>query len=73
MKRKIFFAVAFILIVAVFSSCEKNCKTCKQVTYIDEVFDHAGNPQEYCGADLLVIEAEDDIEYLNTRTTWECD
>jgi ABC-type proline/glycine betaine transport system substrate-binding protein len=75
MKKKLLFAAAFVLFVLIagsFGSCQKDCKTCKQVTYIDGVWDHEGSAQEYCGAALTAIEAEDDFIYGNERTTWEC-
>jgi hypothetical protein len=73
MKKKLFFAAVFVLIAGAFGSCEKDCKTCKQVTYVDGVYDREGDSQEYCGASLVAIEAEDDFVYGNERTAWECD
>lgn len=72
MKKKLFFAAAFVLIACAVGSCEKDCKTCKQVTYVDGVYDREGDSQEYCGTSLAAIEAEDDFVYGNERTTWEC-
>ena len=74
MKRKLFFTAALILIAWAFTSCEtiRDCKTCKQVTYIDEVWNHEDSPTEYCGAALLVVEATPDYINGNERTTWEC-
>jgi hypothetical protein len=74
MKRKILFAGSLIFIAWAFNSCEalSNCKTCKQVTYIDGVYDHEGDSNDYCGAELLGIEAMDDFILDNVRTAWEC-
>jgi hypothetical protein len=74
MKRKLIFAAVYILITLAFNSCEglSGCKTCKQVTYINGVYDRDGGPVEYCGAALLAIEVATDIVQNNERTTWEC-
>lgn len=74
MKRTLLFAVTLFLIAWGFNSCEApgDCKNCKQVTYVDGVWDHEGDTYEYCGTELLGIEAEPDLVYLNVRTTWEC-
>jgi len=73
MKRKVLFAVSFVLIAWAFNSCEGlTCKTCKQVTYIDGDYDHEGDSYEYCDAELLAIEAMDDFILGSTRTAWEC-
>jgi len=72
MKRALFFTGLFVICSCTFTSCEDTCKVCKQVTYIDNVYDHEGSKGEYCGADLISIEAMDDVIIGNTRTTWEC-
>jgi hypothetical protein len=74
MKRKIFFASALFFITLAFNSCEilSDCKTCKQVTYIDGAWDRETAPAEYCGASLISIEAMDDYINGNIRTAWEC-
>jgi hypothetical protein len=73
MKRILLFAALFIICSCTFISCEDTCKTCRQVTYINNVYDHEGSLAEYCGTDLLAIEAMDDVVIGNTRTAWECD
>lgn len=75
MKRKILLGVLLLLIAGAFQSCEvlSDCKTCKQVTYVSEKWDHETDPTEYCGASLLAIEAMDDYVDGNIRTTWVCD
>jgi ABC-type proline/glycine betaine transport system substrate-binding protein len=74
MKRKTFIAVALIFIAVNFNSCEilSDCKTCKQVTYVDGAWDHETVPADYCGASLITIEAMDDYINGNIRTAWEC-
>ena len=73
MKKKFFFASALFFITITFNSCEvlSDCKTCRQVTYIDGAWDHETDPAEYCGAVLISIEAMDDYVNGNIRTTRE--
>jgi hypothetical protein len=72
MKRKIIIAGAFILFSLTFTSCEPECKVCKIVTYIDGVYDSELAGYEYCGAELIAIEATPDVINGNMRTTYEC-
>jgi hypothetical protein len=74
MKRKLVFAIVYVLTALAFNSCEalSGCKICKQVTYINGVYDRDGGPAEYCGVELIAIEATKDIVQNNERTTWEC-
>jgi ABC-type proline/glycine betaine transport system substrate-binding protein len=72
MKKKLFIVATLVFIAFAFTSCEKTCKTCKQVTYINGSYDHEGSSQEYCGLDLAGIEATPDVTIGSTRTAWEC-
>jgi hypothetical protein len=72
MKKILLLTGAFILLAIAFTACEKQCKTCRQVTYINGSYDHEGNSNEYCGASLLAIEGMGDVIIGNTRTAWEC-
>jgi len=72
MKRKLLITALFIICAYTFTTCEDTCKVCKQVTYIDNAYDHEGPSSEFCGAELISIEAMDDIVIGNTRTAWEC-
>jgi hypothetical protein len=72
MKRVLMYAAGFIFITLSFSSCEQNCKTCQQNTYINGVLDHEGSPAQYCGTDLTSIEATPDYVLGNQVTKWEC-
>jgi hypothetical protein len=75
MKRKIVFAVSFLAIAAAFTSCEilNDCKTCRQVTYINGAWDYETDPAEYCGAALLTIQTTPDFIDGDKRVVWECD
>ena len=75
MGRKILFGIMVFFVAVAFNSCEllSDCKTCKQVTYVDGAWDHETAPSEYCGASLLSIEAMDDYVNGNVRTAWECE
>ncbi|MCX6260249.1 MAG: hypothetical protein NTY95_05345 [Bacteroidia bacterium] len=76
MKRKILIAISFILFTLAFNSCEPlgTCKVCRQVTTeIDGTFISEGPEAEYCGADLVAIEAKADIILPNnTKLSWKC-
>jgi hypothetical protein len=74
MKYKLIFSLFLILMTFTFNSCESltGCKICRQVTYVDEKIEQEGNESEYCGAELVAIEAASDIVTGNTRVTWEC-
>ena len=74
MKRKLIFGVAFLFVVWAATSCEalQTCKVCKQVTYTDGSVTDSTDPQEYCDADLIKIEATPDFKLGNTVTKWEC-
>ena len=74
MKRKLLFACSLFLISWGVNSCEilNDCKNCRQVTYIDEVYDHEGDTYQYCGAQLITVETTKDIVNGSIRTAWEC-
>lgn len=74
MKTKIIPGILVLIIAAAFHSCEilNDCKTCKQVTYVDGTWDHETEPSEYCGASLISIETMDDYVNGNVRVAWEC-
>jgi hypothetical protein len=75
MKKKLFFAAAFVVIAGAFGSCDKlsDCKKCQLNIYTDGVLTTEGDLQEYCGTELTAIENTDDVIIDNTRSTWECD
>lgn len=74
MKYRIFFPIILLFITFTFNSCESltGCRVCRQVTYVNDKIEQEGNESEYCGAELVAIEAADDIVTGNTRVTWEC-
>jgi hypothetical protein len=73
LKRILLLAGAFAFMACAFTSCEMDsCKVCKQVTYVNGAYDHEGNPNEYCGASLIAVEATNDVINGNTRIAWEC-
>lgn len=74
MKKKILYIGGLVLIATFFStSCELDaCMVCKEVTYVNNVYSHESNPNEYCGAALIAIEAKADVINGNIRTSWEC-
>jgi hypothetical protein len=74
MKLKLFYCAVFIIMSWTFTSCESitGCKVCRQVTYVDEKVEQEGNESEYCGAELIAIEAASDVVTGNTRVSWEC-
>ena len=55
------------------TSCDDTCGTCRKVTY-DSNGDvvKADSYTEYCGLDLLVIEATSDVTVGGNTTTYEC-
>ena len=74
MKRKLIYSAVFIIMSLTLTSCESitGCKVCRQVTYVDEKVEQEGNESEYCGAELIAIEAASDVVTGNTRVSWEC-
>jgi hypothetical protein len=74
MNTKIILGAIVLFIAFSFTSCEilSDCKTCKQVTYVDGAWDHETEPSEYCGASLISIESMADYVNGNVRVAWEC-
>ena len=73
MKRKIIIAAGFILMTLSFSSCEKSCKICQQNEYNSSgTLTKSGSESEYCGTELLGIEATPPVTVLGTTTKWVC-
>ncbi len=49
------------------------CKCCQEVVYINGVYDHnMSDAAEYCGADLVVIEATPPVTVGQYTYIWEC-
>lgn len=72
MKKIIF--ISLISVIAL-TSCYKNCKQCKQVTYVKDKYDHETVPAEYCEDDLDNIEGKKNIDPNDSTivTVWECE
>lgn len=75
MNSKIKACILFVFITMAFSSCEPlgTCKICREVTYeVGGGVISEGPEAEYCDAELIAIEAKDDIIIGNKRYSWEC-
>ena len=72
MKKKLFFAAFLVLVAITFISCDKTCKTCKQVTYVNGTYESETSGTQYCGTELITIEATPDVTIGQTTTKWEC-
>lgn len=72
MKKKLVFASLLVLASFTLYSCSNTCKTCKEVTYESGVYVSETGGTEYCGAELLSIEATPDVNIGSTSTRWEC-
>lgn len=75
MKKKILFFATFLIIAAGLTSCEElfnNCKICSLNTYEDGALISTASEAEYCGSDLIKIEATPPVTVGNTTTEWEC-
>lgn len=50
-----------------------NCKYCKQVAYVNGLYDHdITDTVKYCEAELIAIEATPNLTIGNTTVKWEC-
>jgi hypothetical protein len=75
MKKKLLYVAGFVLIAWSVTSCDslfKSCKFCKQVTYTSGNVTNEGSETEYCGADLVKVQAIPDATVGNTTVKWEC-
>jgi len=76
MKRKLLFGVAFLFVAWAFTSCEAltDCKTCKQVFYLKgtNTVDHEGDDVDYCGAELIAIQATGTVTIGDYEAKYEC-
>jgi len=73
MKKRVFYACFCVVMAFALNACSDSCKTCTQTTYDgDDAITNQGDPTEYCGAELLVVEATPDVTLGETVTKWEC-
>ena len=74
MKKKIIYAAILVLIAIAAPSCSKTCKNCKLVTRDSNgSIVNSGDPTQYCGADLVGIEATPATTVGGNTTKYECD
>ncbi len=76
MKKRILYFATFLIIAAGLTSCEElfnDCKICSLNTYEDGVLINSAQEAEYCGAELIKIEATPPVTVGSTTTEWECD
>jgi hypothetical protein len=75
MKKRIFYLACLILLASVATSCGKlagDCKNCKKVYYIGTIWDHDDSETQYCGTDLIAIEATGPQTVGSYTVKWEC-
>jgi hypothetical protein len=75
MKKKFFYLLCFIGLAWAMNSCDalsKNCKTCKKVYYVGTTRDHEDSGTEYCGTELVTIQATGPVTVGNYTVKWEC-
>lgn len=73
MKRKLLLGAAFLFVAWAATSCEDLlCKFCKTVTYESGTIINESAETEYCGADLVRMEATPDITVGSLTTKVVC-
>jgi len=75
MKKKILFLISFVIIACSVTSCDalsKTCKTCKKVYYVGTTVDHEDSATQYCGAELVTIEATGPVTVGSYTVKWSC-
>ena len=75
MKRKLLFAASFIFVAWAATSCEalSDCKICQLVTTDSSNGDRIEGPEtEYCGAQLIAVEAKAPVTTGSRTTIYEC-
>jgi hypothetical protein len=75
MKRIIIIATSFILLTVAFTSCEVlgTCKICREITFqTNRGIINEGPEAEYCDAELIAKETQDDLVIGDKRYYWEC-
>ena len=73
MKKKIIYAAILILFVLAAPACSKTCKTCKKVYYTNQTtYDHEDSAAQYCGTELIGIEAQGAVTIGSYTVKWQC-
>jgi aryl-alcohol dehydrogenase-like predicted oxidoreductase len=76
MKKKLLFLACFVILACSFTSCDtlmKDCKNCRKVYYSGTTRDHEDPAVQYCGTDLVVIEAKSPVTQGSLTVKYECD
>lgn len=72
-KKHLYIYIITFFLAFLFYSCDDTCETCRKVTYDSNgAIVKADSYTEYCGLDLLVIEATADVTVGGNTTTYEC-
>lgn len=75
MKKKLLYLVCFVILAWSVTACDilsKNCKNCKKVFYTGTTYDHADSETQYCGAELVTIQATGPVTVGSYTVKWEC-
>jgi hypothetical protein len=75
MKKKVLYLVCFVILACSVNSCDmlsKNCKTCKKVYYTGTTVDHEDSATQYCGTELVTIQATPPVTIGGYTVKWEC-
>ena len=75
MKKITVLSLAIFLGLFVFTSCTKDCKSCKSVTTsnADGSVQQTGTSSEYCDTSLDSKESEEPVNDGSTTTKWVCE
>lgn len=74
--KKIVYLILFLLFSAGLTSCEglfDDCRICRLNTYENGNLINSVQEAEYCGAELIAIQATPPETIGSTTTAWECD
>ena len=75
MKKKLIYLACFVVLAWAANSCDvisKDCKTCKKVYYTGTTYDHEDSATQYCGAELITIQATGPVTIGSYTVKWEC-
>jgi hypothetical protein len=74
--KKIIYPLLFLLFSAGLTSCEglfDDCRVCRLNTYENGNLINSAQEAEYCGAELIAIQAKAPETIGATTYVWECD
>jgi hypothetical protein len=75
MKKKLLYLVCFCILAWAATSCDiiaKTCKNCKKVYYTGTTVDHEDAATQYCGTELVTIQATPPVTIGGYTVKWEC-